>query len=90
MLTPEYTNQFKRDYKRSEKRNLDMSLIDKLIEDLIEEKPLAEKYKDHLLKGEYIGCRECHILPDWLLVYRIVGESIIFVRNGTHPDIFKM
>ena len=88
MLTPDFTNQFKRDYKLSEKRNLDMSLIDEIIEDLIAEKQLPKKHKDHALKGDYKGCRECHIQPDWLLIYRIVGEDIIFVRSGTHSDLF--
>jgi len=89
MLTPEYTTQFKRDYKLSAKRGLNMSLIDTLIIDLAEEKPLPQKHKDHLLKGEYAGCRECHILPNWLLEYRIVDNDIVFVRNGTHSDIFS-
>ena len=89
MLTPEYTTQFKRDYKLSVKRGFDMSLIDTLIDDLIDEKPLSEKHRDHLLKGEYIDCRECHIQPDWLLVYRIVDIDIIFVRTGTHSDLFS-
>jgi mRNA interferase YafQ len=89
MLTPDFTNQFKRDYKLSEKRGLDMSLLDELLDDLIDEKPLEEKHRDHALKGEYKGCRECHIQPDWLLVYRIVEEDILFVRNGTHSDLFE-
>lgn len=89
MLTPDYTTQFQRDYKLSAKRGLDMYLIDALIGDLVDERPLDERHRDHPLKGEYIGCRECHIQPDWLLVYRIVGDKIIFVRNGTHSDIFS-
>ena len=89
MLTPEFTNQFKRDYKLSEKRGLDMSLIDEIVDDLIEEKQLHEKHRDHAIKGDYKGCRECHIQPDWLLIYRIVGEDIIFIRSGTHADLFE-
>ena len=89
MLTPDYTNQFKRDYKLSEKRGLDMSLIDELIDDLINERQLQERHKDHTLKGEYKGCRECHIEPNWLLIYRIINEDILFVRNGTHSDLFE-
>ena len=88
MLIPEYTTQFRRDYRLSTKRGLDMSLIDEVIDDLIEERPLREKHRDHALKGEYVGCRECHVQPDWLLVYRIVGSDIIFVRTGTHSDLF--
>jgi mRNA interferase YafQ len=90
MLTPDYTAQFKRDYKLSAKRGLDISLIDALIRDLADEKPLSEKHRDHPLKGDYAGCRECHIQPDWLLMYRIAGDKIIFVRTGTHSDIFSI
>jgi len=90
MLTPDYTAQFKRDYKLSAKRGLDISLLDALISDLADEKPLSEKHRDHPLKGDYAGCRECHILPDWLLMYRIVDDKIIFVRTGTHSDIFSI
>jgi mRNA interferase YafQ len=88
MLTPDYSKQFRRDYRLSAKRGLDILLIDEMIDNLIAEKPLDEKYKDHPLKGEYLGCRECHILPNWLLVYRVIGDEIIFVRNGTHTDLF--
>jgi mRNA interferase YafQ len=89
MLIPDYTKQFKRDYKLSAKRGLDLSLLDTLLDSLSKEKPLPEKYRDHALYGEYIGCRECHLQPNWLLVYRVVGQAILFVRNGTHADIFS-
>jgi len=88
MLTPDYTTQFRRDYRLSVKRGFDISLIDELMDTLITEKPLDERHRDHPLKGEYLGCRECHIQPDWLLVYRIVGDMIIFVRTGMHTDLF--
>jgi len=89
MPIPEFTSQLKRDYRLSAKRSLDMPLIDTLILSLAEGKPLDEWHKDHPLRGEYAGCRECHIQPDWLLVYRIVEETIVFVRTGTHSDIFS-
>lgn len=90
MLTPDYTAQFRRDYKLSEKRGLNMTLIDNLIYELTAENVLDEKYCDHSLKGGYKGCRECHIKPDWLLVYRLSGKGdIVFVRTGTHSDIFS-
>jgi mRNA interferase YafQ len=90
MLKPEYTTQFKKDYKLSAKRRLDLTLIDELINDLIEEKPLSEKNRDHALIGEYKGCRECHIQPNWLLIYRIIDKKdIIFVRTGSHSDLFS-
>ena len=59
------------------------------MECLINQHPLDKKYQDHSLKGEYADCRECHIEPDWLLIYLIDGDSIIFVRTGTHADLFK-
>jgi mRNA interferase YafQ len=89
MLTADYSNQFKRDYKRSMKRNLDITLLDKVIRDLIHEIPLDRKYKDHPLTGNYAGCRECHIKPDWLLIYQIGNGVIVFERTGTHADLLE-
>ena len=88
MLNPDYTNKFKKDYKQAMKRNYDISLIDAVIRDLINEIPLAAKHKDHLLIGDYAGCRECHILPDWLLIYQLSDSIIVFERTGTHSDLF--
>ena len=88
MLKPDFTNRFKKDYKRAIKRNLDISLIDSVIADLINEKPLDEKHRDHTLIGNYVGCRECHISPDWLLIYQVGGGIIVFERTGTHSDLF--
>ena len=88
MLKPEYTSRFKKDYKAAIKRNLDIALIDSVMLDLIKEVPLAEKYRDHALTGNYIGCRECHIKPDWLLIYQIGNGIIVFERTGTHSDLF--
>lgn len=76
MLEPIYKTKFKKDLKLMEKRG---KLIDKLktvIRRLIEEKPLEVKYSDHPLKGNYVDTRECHIEPDWLLVYLVKGDSI--------------
>ena len=88
MLAPDYTNRFKKDYDRVNKRNYDISLIDKIISDLIDEIPLAVKHKDHLLHGDYDGCRECHIQPDWLLIYQVGNGIIVFERTGTHSDLY--
>ncbi|GHV54331.1 hypothetical protein AGMMS49579_14690 [Spirochaetia bacterium] len=63
--------------------------MDSVIIDLINEMPLDEKYKDHALSGNFKDYRECHIKPDWLLVYRITDGVIYFSRTGTHSDIFK-
>ena len=88
MLAADYTNRFKKDYKQAMKRNYDISMIDAVIVDLINEVPLDERYKDHPLFGSYEGCRECHIKPDWLLIYQIGNGVIVFERTGTHSDLF--
>lgn len=88
MLAPDFTNKFKKDYKRMMKRNVGISLIDDVITDLVNEIPLDEKYKDHILVGDYDGCRECHVKPDWLLIYQIGNGTIVFERTGTHSDLF--
>ena len=89
MLNPIYTNQFKRDYKLQQKRHKDIDLIDGLIKLLAKEESLPAKNQDHPLQGDYKGYRECHIEPDWLLIYKIEGDTIYFVRTGTHSDLFK-
>jgi mRNA interferase YafQ len=90
MLKFETTTQFRRDIKLIEKRKYDLSLLDEVIQTLIEEKQLDQKYRDHSLKGDYTGCRECHILPDWLFIYRVDKGRLILVatRTGTHSDIY--
>lgn len=93
MLTPNYASRFKKDLKLAEKRGLDMREIYKIMIKLEKEEPLPPKNKEHLLQGDYAGFTECHIEPDWLLVYKIdkenkdVGE-IYFARTGTHSDLF--
>lgn len=89
MLVPYRTSQFKRDLKLSMKRGKDMSHIKKIMTLLVNEQSLDPKYKDHKLSGNYKDHRECHIEPDWLLIYRIKGNEIFFERTGTHSDLFK-
>ena len=90
MLTIKYHTSFKRDYKRIVKRGYDVSLLEKVIEILANEEELPEKYKDHNLSGDYKGFKECHILPDWLLIYKIENNRLILAlsRTGSHSDIF--
>ena len=88
MLTPDFTSQFKKDYKMAMKRSFDISLLDRIVDDLVNEIQLSEKHKDHLLLGEYKGCRECHIKPDWLLIYQVGNGIIVFERTGSHSDLF--
>ncbi len=91
MLELVTTGQFRKDYKRVKKRGYDTELLEKLINDLLQEKPLEEHYRDHGLVGDYLGFRECHILPDWLLIYAINKKQLILTasRTGTHADLFK-
>ena len=84
------TSRFKRDLRTAIKRGYDMSLIGAVVDTLASGLPLPERYKDHALIGDYNGCRECHITPDWLLIYEISeGELILYLtRTGTHSDLF--
>lgn len=85
-----WTSQFKKDYKLAMKRHLDIDLLDDIIRKLANNEQLPEKNKDHALTGNWVGHRECHILPDWLLVYRIENDLLILTlsRTGTHSDLF--
>jgi mRNA interferase YafQ len=91
MLTLKTTAQFRKDYKLLKKRGYNMDLLEEVLQALLEEKPLAEKHRDHALVGNYTGFRECHILPDWLLIYQIDSGMLLLVasRTVTHSDLFK-
>ena len=89
MLNPSYSKQFKHDLKKMLKQGKQGSKIKSVMRSLINEEPLAAKYRDHKLIGNYKGRRECHIEPDWLLIYKRTTEDIIFERTGTHTDLFK-
>ena len=90
MLTIKYQTAFKKDYKRIKKRGYDTRLLKEVVGIIAERKPLPAKYRDHELSGDYKGCRECHITPDWLLVYEILEEELLLylTRTGTHSDLF--
>ena len=81
-----WTNQFKKDYKLAMNRHLDIDLLDDIIRKLASSEQLPEKNKDHALTGNWVGHRECHIQPDWLLVYRIENDLLVLTlsRTGTH------
>ena len=84
------SNQFRKDLKLARKRGLKIERLKEVVNILAEQKKLEDKYRDHGLSGEYKGFRECHIEPDWLLVYRIdedVLELFLF-RTGSHSDLF--
>ncbi len=89
MPTPVYTRQFERDIKRAKKQGKNLEKIKIIIRTLLQEKPLDPIHRDHKLIGNYQGRRECHIESDWLLIYKIEVERIIFERTGSHSDLFK-
>ena len=91
MLEVKFTNAYKKNYKLMIKRGLDISLLDTVVDTLRRGKPLDGKYRDHGLTGNFAGFRECHIKPDWLLVYLIENDvlTLTLVDTGTHSDIFR-
>lgn len=90
MLTIRYETSFRRDYKRIIKRGYDVRLLEAVIAMLVEGETLPERYRDHTLGGDYANCRECHITPDWLLIYKVSERELILflTRTGTHSDLF--
>ncbi len=84
-----YTKSFEKDIKLVIKRGKDLNKLKMLIELLVYKTALPTKYRNHQLIGNFIGRRECHIEPNWLLIYKIDNECIIFERTGTHSDLFK-
>ncbi|MBR1599104.1 MAG: type II toxin-antitoxin system YafQ family toxin [Lachnospiraceae bacterium] len=84
------TSKFQKDLKRAKKRGYDISLLTNVIKILADGNALPEKYRDHSLSGVFEGCRECHITPDWLLIYEIVERELVLylTRTGTHSDLF--
>jgi len=85
-----WTTQFKKDYKLAQKRGQAIEILDDCIRVLAAGKRLAPHFRDHNLSGRWSGHRECHIEPDWLLVYRIEGNDLILIlaRTGSHSDLF--
>lgn len=88
MLKPEYTTKFKKDLRVAEKRNCNMELLKAIIRLICSEEPLPDKNKEHILSGNWKGHRECHIQPDWLLIYQIGNGVVVFERTGSHSDLF--
>ena len=90
MRKVKYTAKFKKDAQRIKKRGFDFTLLNTVLDILLCEGQLPQKYQDHLLAGEYKNHRECHIAPDWLLIYRISDDDLILtaVRTGSHSDLF--
>ena len=83
--------QFKRDLKKAQKPNKNLDLLNKVLQQLADGIPLPEKNRDHALTGNYAGCRECHIQPDWLLIYEIAEDTLFLylTRTGSHSELFE-
>lgn len=86
-----YTTQFKKDVKLAKKQHRNIDLLFEVIGKLADGKPLDDKYKDHELTGNYAGTRECHVEPDWLLIYEQKEDVLVLMlyRVGTHSSLFK-
>jgi mRNA interferase YafQ len=84
-----YTTQFKRDYKRIKKQKKDLVQLKAVIEKLAAGDKLEPEYRDHRLSGNWIGHRDCHIEPDWILIYRTEADELILERTGSHSELFK-
>ena len=90
MLTLKTTSQFRKDYKLAKMRGYNMDVLENVLQTLLAEKPLEPQHRDHALTGNYIGFRECHIQPDWLLIYCVDNSMLVLIasRTGTHSDLF--
>ena len=89
MLNAITTNQFEKDIKLATKRGKDLDKLFKVMSSLLHKDKLSIKHRDHSLSVNYVNRRECHVEPDWLLIYKLETEAIIFERTGTHSDLFK-
>ncbi|NQY42036.1 MAG: type II toxin-antitoxin system YafQ family toxin [Legionellales bacterium] len=88
MLTPKYQKRFKKDVEKLKKQGKDMRKLKIMIKMVLNNKQLPAKYLNHKLKGEYSDCMECHIEPDWLLIYMKVKQGVVFIRTGSHAELF--
>ena len=89
MKTIQRTSQFRRDVKRMGRRAADFSISKEIIRKLATGETLETRYRDHRLVGQYKGTRECHIEPDWLLIYESTEAELVLIRTGTHADLFR-
>ena len=89
MLKPSYTNQFQKDLKLMGRRGKSLEKFKQVANSLISQEILEARFRNHKLTGSYKDRWECHLEPDWLLVYKLFGDEIIFERTGTHSDLFE-
>lgn len=83
------TSHFKKDFKRIKKRGKDLSKLKEVVSAIADGKSLEERHRDHALSGKWSGSRDCHIEPDWILIYRVDGENLFLERTGSHSDLFR-
>lgn len=88
LLTLRQATKFRRDVKRLKRQGVDLAQLQAVIVTLVAEKTLAERYRDHGLVGNWRGFRECHIQPDWLLIYRVEDNELQLARTGSHAELF--
>lgn len=88
MLAIVWQSQFKRDFKNAMKRARNMEKLAHIVYELQHSRALPPRNKNHKLKGNYVNCWECHIEPDWLLIYQLTAEELILIRTGSHADLF--
>lgn len=89
MLKPVQSSQFKKDYRKAKQQNKDLDKLVTILRLLINQEPLPVKHRDHALTGSLNKYRECYIEPDWLLIYKVDGQKIIFERTGSHSELFR-
>lgn len=89
MLELRRTTAFKQDYKLALRRRNKIQLLEVVLQQLLDGVPLEERYRNHGLKGRYVRCWECHLAPDWLLIYQTTATHLILHRLGTHADLFE-
>lgn len=83
------THQFKKDIKRIKKRGKDLGKLKEVVGAIANGKALEERHRDHALSGNWSGSRDCHVEPDWILIYRVDGEFLFLERTGSHSDLFR-
>lgn len=89
MRTIRRTSRFKKDIKRLRKQGKAFTEFKKVVEKLTSKQELEPKYQDHKLVGEYKGTRECHLAPDWLLIYELTDDELVLIRTGSHAELFR-
>ena len=83
------TSQFKKDFKRMMKRGKELNKLKQVVSAIANSEALEERYRDHALSGNWSGSRDCHIEPDWILIYRVDGDHLFLERTGSHSDLFR-